>query len=419
MSVLHLVWRNIWYKPLRSIFNILLISISVALIIILLLINKQFGNHLGKESEGIDLILCAKGSPLQSVLCNIFQIDAPTGNIPIDQVKVFLNPSHPLIQKAIPFALGDSYRNNRIVGTTLDYFEWKKIDCQEGKLFSKNSELVIGAELAHKENISIGSVLTSNHGLIDLEGEMTHQHELTVIGILKKQNSIDDHLIFSPISTYWEAHESDHDHKDLDSDSSLHHQHSVLTNEELLLYPDHEITSVLIQFKGTNVQTLNFGRKINENSKIMAVNPPIEISRLYELTHSASNLLFWIAIILGIMSLFALIINLIQTMEERKFELAIMRISGASRLLIFIILILEALFICLIGFIIAFTLGHGILHIASTFFNLGNQYGIFGLVFYNDEFLLLILVLLCGVISAFIPGVRVFRQDIAETIKRN
>ncbi|NOT37725.1 MAG: FtsX-like permease family protein [Saprospiraceae bacterium] len=416
MSYLKLVWKNIWLHPLRSMFNIILLSITIALVIILLLINKQFGNHLGKESEGTDIILCAKGSPLQSVLCNIFHIDAPTGNITIEQIKPFLNPAHPLIKKALPLALGDSYNNTRIVGTTLDYFETKSINIREGRFFEKDFEVILGSEIADRERMQIGSTIQSNHGLADLEGEMQHEHQLKVVGILKKTNSVADKLIFTTISTYWAEHEKGHEH-DHEEDTVDHvHYSTVLRNSELV-DNDHEISSLLIQFKGNNVQSLNFGRSINENFKIMAVSPPIEISRLYELTNTASDLLYWIAIILGILSTFALFINLIQALQERRQELAIMRISGAQPSLLFFILISEGIIICILGSFLGLILGHGFLYIASEYFQLGSKYGIRADVFFNEEYLIIAVTLLCGLVASIVPAIRAYRQDIVENLK--
>jgi putative ABC transport system permease protein len=415
MSYLNLVWKNIWVHPFRSFFNIILLAITIALVVILLLINKQFGHHLGKESENIDLILCAKGSPLQSVLCNIFHIDAPTGNVSIEQIKPFLNPAHPLIKKAIPLALGDSYKNTRIVGTTLDYFEWNQLELSDGKIFENDFEIVVGADIANQEKITIGSTIYSNHGLEDLDGDLQHNHQLKVVGILNKKNSIADKLIFTTISTYWTTHEEEHHHGP-NSEEEHHHHESVLSNSDLK-DEEHEISALLIQFKGNNVQTLNFGRSINENTKIMAVNPPIEISRLYELTTSASDLLYWIAIIMGILSLFALIINLIQALEDRKIEMAVMRISGAKPMTLFGLLISEGLIICILGTLIGFLLGHGFLHLASDQFELGAKYGIKGWIFFQEETLIFVIAIIAGFVSSIIPGIKAYRQDIADTLR--
>ncbi|MEP7195575.1 MAG: FtsX-like permease family protein [Saprospiraceae bacterium] len=408
MNYYQLLWKNLLANPLKTVFNVMLVSIAVSLVLIILLINKQFGNHLGKSSENIDFVLAAKGSPLQSVLCNVLQVDAPTGNIKVGEIQAFLNPAHPLIKNCAPLALGDSYKSYRLVGTSLEYFEWQNLKLSEGRFFDKENELVIGNEIAIREKIKLGDTLHSNHGLVNLD--MEHEHALIVTGILTKTNSISNKLIFTSISTYWDEH-----NHSTDSDSNSMHESPILRNQDLI-QKDKEISSVLIQFRGKNIQTLNFGRSINENTNIMGVYPAIEISRLYELTNSASDLLYWIAVILGILSSIALFINLVQALEDRKLELAIMRIGGARPGLIFKLLIAEGLSISLIGCLFGLVLAHGFLYIASQYFQLGSKYGISGTYFMPEEIFIVILTLICGMFASIIPAYRAYKQDIASTI---
>ena len=93
-------------------------SVSLALLITL------FGNHIEErinaDGEKIDIVVGAKGSPLQLILSSIYHIDIPTGNIPLDVVNSFQRPQ---IKKAIPLALGDNWKGHRIVGTTTDYIK--------------------------------------------------------------------------------------------------------------------------------------------------------------------------------------------------------------------------------------------------------------------------------------------------------
>lgn len=248
MNMIWLPWKNLWLHPLRSVFNMMLVAIAVALIVILLLINVQFGQHLGKSSEKIDAILAAKGSPLQSVLCNIFHLDAPTGNIKVGEIKPFLRAVHPLIANACPLALGDSYHKSRIIGTTDSYFRWMELSLREGRMFEQDFEAVIGSELADHEHIRTGDTLMSNHGLTALDLDTKHEHGLRVVGILESKNNLADKLIFTTISTYWK----EHDHGDTEGELSAHQDTPVLRNSDLEnIDNDKTLTSVLINSKAT------------------------------------------------------------------------------------------------------------------------------------------------------------------------
>lgn len=414
MNCLIYIWKNVVDKPLKFIFNVLLVMVAVCLVDLLLLINKQFDQHLGRSSENINMILCAKGSPLQSVLCNILHIDAPTGNIRISDIKPFLNPNHPLILKSFPIALGDSYKSYRIIGSTLSYLEWNNLILKEGRWFKNNFEIIIGSSLAIKEKIKLNDTIFSNHGLTNSELNTHHDHGLIVVGILNEKKNIFDKLIYTPISTYWKEH--DHNLSEIDSTDSLSSKNDLAIHNEDLLNSDREISSVLIKFRGNNIQTLNFARNINENSKLMAVNPAIEISRLYSITNSASDLLYWIAIVLGLLSCIAIFINLTQALDERILEMAILRIGGATPILLFILLLLEGILIVVLGTLLGLSLAHLFLQYASSVFALGDKYGIYGNYFCKEEIMLIAVSFVCGIIASIYPALKAYTRDIASVI---
>ena len=87
MSLLNLVWNYLKARPLNTGINILLLSLGIAVITILLLFKKQLDQKIEDNVRGVDLVVGAKGSPLQLILCNIFHIDYPTGNIKLVEAE--------------------------------------------------------------------------------------------------------------------------------------------------------------------------------------------------------------------------------------------------------------------------------------------------------------------------------------------
>src|SRR5687768_1769060 len=105
MSVFSLVWSYLKARPLNTAINMILLSLGIAVITILLIFNNQLQEKIESNAKGIDLVVGAKGSPLQLVLCNVFHIDFPTGNIKLAEAEKL--SKNRLIKKAIPLALGD------------------------------------------------------------------------------------------------------------------------------------------------------------------------------------------------------------------------------------------------------------------------------------------------------------------------
>lgn len=178
-----LAWRNIWFKPLNTILSIILLMSSVAIITVLILLEKQFEEKFNSNIDGVDLVMGAQGSPLQLILSSVYQVDAPTGNISYDSAKVWMKSR--FIEKSIPLAFGDNYRGYKILGTTHDYLEKYDAKIAEGKLFEHNFEVVIGHEIAQKLSIKIGDTFFGSHGDA-AEGEVHENEAYNVVGITKK-----------------------------------------------------------------------------------------------------------------------------------------------------------------------------------------------------------------------------------------
>ena len=117
MNTFKLAWRNIIHDPLTLFLNLVLLTLGIGLINFILLVNTQLKDKFEKNLAGVDMVVGAKGSPLQMILSSMYHIDAPTGNISIKEATPFLREKHPLIDKSVPLSMGDSHKGYRIIGT--------------------------------------------------------------------------------------------------------------------------------------------------------------------------------------------------------------------------------------------------------------------------------------------------------------
>ncbi len=143
MNLLSLVVSYLKAKPLNTLLNIVLLALGIAVITILLLFSNQLKEKVSDNTKGIDLVVGAKGSPLQLILCNIFHIDFPTGNIKLYEADRLAK--HRLVKSAIPLALGDSYQNFRIIGTNRQYTELYNAELASGDWWNADMEVVMGS----------------------------------------------------------------------------------------------------------------------------------------------------------------------------------------------------------------------------------------------------------------------------------
>jgi len=443
MNLLQLSWKNLTNKPLSMLLSLVLFALGVGLISLLLLLNTQLQEKFDKNLAGIDLVIGAKGSPLQLILSNMYHIDAPTGNVLIDEVKPFLNPQHPLIKTAVPLSVGDSYRTYRIVGTNHKILELYNAELAEGELWEDLFEVTVGAEVAEELDLQIGDEFYSSHGFA--EGDEISVHDDTepfrVVGILQPTGSVIDQLILTPSQSTWvvhehgmemgsgnsemgsdeeeheheegEAHEDDHDHEEAGHDHSKYGD----VNTSLLQFPDKEITSVLVQFKSkTNFQALNMQRGINENTDLQAATPAIEINRLYSMMGVGEEALRALAIVIIFVSGLSVFISLYSSLKERKYELALMRVMGSSPGKIFMLIIMEGLLLAALGFAIGILLSHGSMELLAGIMKESYRYSFSGLVFLKEELYLLGAALLIGFLAAVIPAIQARNTDISTTL---
>ena len=160
MTINRLSWINIIRNPFNTILSLLLMSFGIGIISLILLLNQSIEDKLRGNLNGIDMVIGAKGSPLQLILSSIYHIDNPTGNILIEDVNKI--KSNPMIESTIPLSFGDSYKGFRIVGTTHAYPQLFKVNFNVGKLWHKSMQIVVGSDVAEACQLKIGSTFFSS-----------------------------------------------------------------------------------------------------------------------------------------------------------------------------------------------------------------------------------------------------------------
>ena len=405
MSPFKLSWKNIWSKPLNALLNILLIAFGTGILTILLLASTQLEDKLTKNSKDIDLVIGAKGSPLQLILSSIYYIDFPTGNIPMKEAKKLMK--NPFVKRAVPLALGDNYNGVRIVGTDSNYISLYGLTTQSGKFWEADLEATIGANVAKEHNLKVGDTFFGGHGLTEMKDEHK-DHAYKVVGILAPQQNVTDNLILTAIGSIWKMHGDD---EDVDQDHS-HEGGADHAHEE-----NREFTSLLIQYRSPMAVAM-FPQMVNQTTNMQAASPAQESTRLFSLIGVGVDTLQWFALLIMLIAAISVFVNLYNSLKERSYDLAIMRTLGASKGKLFFIIILEGLILTLIGTIIGVALGHGILQLIGNYQE-SSQAKMNGLLFIKEEFYLLAAGLLIGVIAAIIPAVQAYKSNISKILAKN
>lgn len=397
-----------------------LFALGVGLVSLIMLLNKQLDQQFSRNLEGINMVIGAKGSPLQLVLSSIYHLDAPTGNISIGEAKAFLRPEHPIIERAIPLSLGDSYRGFRIVGTTKEIVDHYKAELAEGKLWEKPLDVTIGSRVAEREGLQLGDQFYSTHGL-DINEDLEHDDAgaFRVVGILQSSGTVIDQLILTAPESIWEVHDhtaasagEEHPEGDHEEEGHDHEVFDVPLHEQV----DKDITAILVTFKVRNAMTLNLPRTINENTNLMAANPSYEISKLFDQLGLGEQVLRWLAYIIIGVSFLSIFISLFNSLKDRKYELAIMRTLGASPGKLFRLIVFEGLLLAVLGYGLGILLSHVGIELIGRFVKSADRYGFTGTTFLPGEAWLLLGAIFVGFLAAIIPAWQARQTDIHDTL---
>lgn len=412
MNLLSLVISYLKAKPLSTLLNIVLLSLGIAVITILLLFSNQLKEKISDNTKGIDLVVGAKGSPLQLILCNIFHIDFPTGNIKLSDADRLAK--HRLVKSAIPLALGDSYQNFRIIGTNRQYTDLYGAELSEGAWWEMDMEVVVGATAAELLKLKTGDTFESSHGLTK-EGSAHEAHPFVVKGILKKTNSVIDNLIFTNISSIWGVHH--------EQGGEPHHIDSMVNRS--ILVPSavagdstKEITSLLIKYRNP-IAALQLPRFINGQTNMQAASPSFEAARLFSILGVGVEAMTGFAYVIIFISALSIFIALYNSLKERQYDLAIMRSMGATRSKLFIATILEGTALTLSGSLFGLALGHGVLYFFGSMIEESQKAGITAAVFYTEEIYLMAGSVVLGIVCSLIPAFQAYRTDIHKVLAGN
>ena len=168
-------------RPLLTALNVTMLALGVGTIAFLLLVTHQAEDRLSRDAKPVDLVVGAKGSPLQLILSTVFHADVPTGNIGVAEAEAIV--ANPMVAAATPLALGDSFRGHRIVGTDASFLGLYEAKLASGRLFAGEMEAVIGSEVARRHALAVGASITGSHGLAQA-GPAHGDHPYKVTGVL-------------------------------------------------------------------------------------------------------------------------------------------------------------------------------------------------------------------------------------------
>ena len=397
MTTVAIAWRYLVSRPLASGLNLLLLTLGLGSITFVLLVSTQLDQAFERDLAGIDVVVGAKGSPMQLILAGVFHIDVPSGNIPLAAVQELQKDAR--VAKLIPISLGDTFRGFRIVGTTADYAGHYAARLASGQMWTQPMQAVVGAQVATATGLAVGNSFIGSHGL----GVGGHEHGDTpyrVTGVLTACGCVLDRLVLTATESVWKVHEK---------------ATALDEEDQKIMEAEREVTLVLITYKSP-LAAVSFPRFVNTTTEMQAAAPAVEVTRLLRMVGVGTDVLRGFGAVLLLTAALSVFIALWSAVRERRGDLAMLRMLGAPPGKVAGLVLSEALLLAALAVVAGMALGHALAGLAGSWMQAERSLPLTGWIWLSTEWWVPVLGFGVATLAALLPALGAYRLDVTTLL---
>ena len=397
MNMLAIAWRYLLARPLAAGLNLLLLTLGLGSITFLLLVSTQLDRAFERDLAGIDVVVGAKGSPMQLILAGVFHIDVPPGNIPLAALQELEKDAR--IAKLIPISLGDTFRGFRIVGTTPAYTSHYGVALQQGAVWSASMQAVLGAQVAANTGLVVGSSFIGSHGL-GMGGHAHGDNPYQVTGVLASCGCVLDRLILTATESVWTVHEK---------------ATALDQEDQKIMAAEREVTMALITYKSP-LAAVSFPRFVNTTTEMQAAAPALEVTRLLRMVGVGTDVLRGFGAVLLLTAGLSVFIALWNAVRERRADLAMLRMLGAPPAKVAGLVWCEAVLLAGLAIVLGLVVGHGLAHLAGDWMQSERSLPLTGWIWLSAEWWVVGLGFAVASLAALLPALEAYRLDVTTLL---
>lgn len=405
--------RSAWNR--RASLSLALLAVALAAMLLLGVerLRETARTSFEQSVSGADLIVGARGSPLQLLLYSVFRIGEATHEMTWNSVEAIR--AHPAVAWVIPLALGDSHRGYPVVATNTDYFthfrtgDQRPLALQTGRPFEALFETVLGAEVADRLAYRIGDTITLAHG---------HGHDhlpehadkpFTLVGILARTGTPVDHSVHISL----EAMEAIH--LDWQGGVPIPGLHIAPEHVSKFDLSPKTVTAAIIGLE-SRAAVFSVQRWVNQYraEPLMAVLPGVALAQLWAMLGQVERVLFAISTLVVTVGLAGLVAVVLASLDQRRRELAVLRAVGARPRDILALLVIEGAGLALVGALAGLALLTAVSFATAPLLEARFGLTLAATLPGNRELLLLAGVVLAGFVASLIPAWRAYRASLAD-----
>ncbi len=412
MTLLRLALKSARFRRTSLVLTVLSIAISVTLLLGVDVVRKEGKRSFLSTISQTDLIVGARSGPTNLLLYSVFHIGDATNNVSWGSYETIAARDD--VAWTVPISLGDSHRGFRVMGTTPDYFEFygygnnKRLAFATGEAFDQVYDTVLGADVARDLGYEIGDEIIVSHGLVSTDFSSHDNKPFTVTGILDKTATPVDRTVLVSLAGIEAVH--------LDWQGGIREGLDLDADEALQF--DLTPTSITAFMVGLDNKALTFRaqRDINEfeNEPLSAILPGSTLAEFWRTISTVEQLLFVLSVFVLIAGLIGMLTTILSTLNERRREIAVLRAIGARPQSIVMLIVLETLFVVVMGCVVGVALLYGLLALAGPF--AARRFGVdIGLPWLDaTQGLIMVSVIAGATLLSLIPGFVAYRRSLQD-----
>jgi putative ABC transport system permease protein len=341
-TLLSLAAKSLWNRRLTTILTAASIALSVALLLSVERVRAGARDGFSNTISRTDLIVGARGGPVQLLLYSVFRMGNATNNISWESYSRYAN--HPAVQWTIPMSLGDSHRGFRVVATSGAFYEHYRFRGDRSIAFASGQvpvgvfDVALGADVARELGYGLGERIIVSHGTEEVAFYKHDDKPFAIVGILEKTGTPVDRSVYVTLEGMEAIHADWTDGAPPAPGQAT--PASAMSAEQL---QPKVITAFLVGLK-SRAAVLSFQREVNvdESEPLMGIIPGVTLNELWRTIAYAEDGLRVVSAFVVLVGLLGMLVTLYTAVNERRREMAILRAVGARPRTLVGLLVMES-----------------------------------------------------------------------------
>jgi len=405
--------RSRWVSTGLTVFTV---AVATGLLILLISMRHAGEDSFQRGTGNVQMLISKEPGELASVLNSMFYAQAPGNPILMSEFES-LRSSYPFAW-TVATQLGDSFQGSAVMGTELSFFESFEPANNEpwalaaGAYFEKPFEVVVGAIAAKTHKLSPGDTITLDHGDTKVGGHHHDEFRFTIVGILEPSATAHDRALFVSLESSWVIHA--HDRREVEMGHA--HGHFETTVDDVI-DSDRKITGIYASIGKRKAAMVQVLASLRSDPNWTIANPATTVGSLFKIVSNIDQILLAMAFAVLCSSGISIMVALYNSMEQRRRQIAVLRVLGASKMRVFSMVLTESAIIGTLGGFAGLVLALGAGRLVS-----GLLQARVGIVVEPalpiDGYLMIVLLTVgLSMVAGFIPAVIAYRTQVVRSLR--